>query len=99
MSSRTTKGKDNRPITAKELKDFARIFSVNVANEMQKVSARSFSVAMCFDALLTVMDKRRKPLTPKISDEVKELLNSMAKQPPAEEKKEGPNASPPSNEG
>lgn len=102
MSSRTTKGNDNRPVTAKELKDFAGKFSNNVAREIEKVNAGSRSLAICFDVLIEVMDKRRKPLTAKISDEVKALLNSMAKKPdkaPTEEKKEEPNASPPSNEG
>jgi hypothetical protein len=72
-------------------------FAANVADEFQKTNSRSFSVALCFDALLTVLDNRRRKGTPSIADEVKELLSRLPKQ--AEPKQEEPkDANPPSNE-
>lgn len=89
MSSRTT-------LFAKreELKQFA----ANVAQEFEKTNSRSFSVALCFDALLTVLDRRRKNGTPAISDEVKVLLSNLPK--PKQVEQEAPkDANPPGNEG
>jgi hypothetical protein len=89
MSSRTT-------LFAKreDLKKFAD----NVALEFQHTNSRSYSVALCFDALLTVLDSRRKNGTPKISEQVKALLEKLPKQPKQVE--EAPkDANPPSNEG
>ncbi len=91
MSSGTNRGKDTKPATLADLK---------------KAEAKAFthfrSVAICLDALLEVMDRRRRKGTPKVSDELRALLNTMTQpiQPPTEETKpEEPNASPSSNEG
>lgn len=89
MSSRST-------LFAKreELKKFAD----NVAQEFEKTNQRSFSVALVCDALLTVLDRRRKQGTPSIADEVKALLSSLPK--PKQVEQEAPrDANPPSNEG
>lgn len=90
MSSRTS-------LFAKreELKQFAR----NVSEEFQKTNSRSFSVALCFDALLQVLDSRRRKGTPSIAEEVKALLSRLPKEPKQVEQEATKDANPPSNEG
>lgn len=93
MSSRTT-------LFAKK-EDLKRLAD-NTARAIQETQSRSYSVAICFDALLTVLDRRRRRGTPSIAAEVKALLEQLPKGPKlAEEptKEEQKDANPPSNEG
>lgn len=94
-------------VTKKDLSDLERLLrnlAKNTADKFEDTIHRNMSMALCFDVLLEVMDRRRKPMTPKISDEVKTVLKERRdaaeqRMKEASEKAKEANANPTSNAG